>query len=326
MTLGRITNCQQQHAKSRSRRWKSTIIPCVRVIWKYDKSYPAVMLLSKILPIHITLGNGIIGIDGQSSVSDLNWQTIFKIQKADLANIFQLTACLANLSFFKSGITTRSPPKNCEWPCTNLALLIKVCLCLHPDEQVPTLNNSWRIFLTVFQNWSHHYEIYICTKLHNQLKLPPNYQSHDLGVTKPKWGLVTQVLVPGMAGQSYPTRVNTNYPFRVFVFNSICQIFFRRESIGDSKLGSKFRVEGLCGSVQLKSYVFLIFLIGNQEFLFIKLSPLTTMAYSWLLYASFLRTFPTIWLMIELEQLSTASYSISEKNKQLLIVENSISP
>lgn len=127
-----------------------TICYVVKVILRYEKAYPAVVLLSKKLSIHITLGNGIIGIDGQCSVSNLNWQTIFEIQKANLANIFQLTACLANLSFFKSCITTRPPPKNCKWPCTNLALLIKVGLCLHPNMHIPILNNSWNwLFLII---------------------------------------------------------------------------------------------------------------------------------------------------------------------------------
>lgn len=127
-----------------------TMCYVVKVILRYEKAYPAVVLLSKKLSIHITLGNGIIGIDGQCSVSNLNWQTIFEIQKANLANIFQLTACLANLSFFKSRITTRPPPKNCKWPCTNLALLIKVSLRLHPNMHVPILNNSWNwLFLII---------------------------------------------------------------------------------------------------------------------------------------------------------------------------------
>jgi hypothetical protein len=146
----------------------------VKVILRYEKAYPAVVLLSKIFSIHITLGNGIIGIDGQCSVSNLNWQTVFEIQKANLANIFQLAACLANLSFFKSRITTRPPPKNCKWPCTNLALLIKVSSRLHPNMHAPILNSGWNwLFLTyqkklaisdkTFQNWNHYYEIYTCT-------------------------------------------------------------------------------------------------------------------------------------------------------------------
>ena len=121
---------------------------------KKKKTYPAVMLLGKILPIHITLGNGIIGIDWQSSVSNLYRQTIFKIQKANLANIFQLTACLANFSFFKSGITTRPPPENCKRSCTNLAFLIKVCFCLHSNTWVPILNNSWNWPLLGKENWN----------------------------------------------------------------------------------------------------------------------------------------------------------------------------
>lgn len=97
------------------------------------KSYPAVMLLGEILSIDITLGNSIIRIDGQSGVSNLHWQSIFQIQKANLADIFQLTASLTNLCFLISCITTRPPSENRERPCTNLALLviIRFCLCIY---------------------------------------------------------------------------------------------------------------------------------------------------------------------------------------------------
>jgi hypothetical protein len=45
------------------------------------------MLFCKIFAIDITPWNCIIGIDRECCISDLNRQTIFKIQQADLADI-----------------------------------------------------------------------------------------------------------------------------------------------------------------------------------------------------------------------------------------------
>ncbi|KAK2388645.1 CCCH-type zinc fingerfamily protein with RNA-binding domain-containing protein [Trifolium repens] len=89
------------------------------------------MLFSKILPINITLWNGIIRTNTESCVTDLDWKSIFKIQKAYLTNIFQFTTCLADLTFLISCITTRSPSKNSKWPCTYLALFVILSPRLH---------------------------------------------------------------------------------------------------------------------------------------------------------------------------------------------------
>jgi hypothetical protein len=97
----------------------------------YKNTYLAIMLFSKILPINITLWNGIIRTDTESCVTDLDWKSIFKIQKAYLTNIFQFTTCLADLTFLISCITTRSPSKNSKWPCTNLALFVILSPRLH---------------------------------------------------------------------------------------------------------------------------------------------------------------------------------------------------
>ena len=82
------------------------------------------MFLSKIFPIDITLGDGVIAADAKSSITNLYWKTILKIQEANLAYIFQFTACLANLRFFISRIATWSPSKNSKWSCTYLTFLI----------------------------------------------------------------------------------------------------------------------------------------------------------------------------------------------------------
>ncbi|KAK2388642.1 CCCH-type zinc fingerfamily protein with RNA-binding domain-containing protein [Trifolium repens] len=91
------------------------------------------MLFSKILPINITLWNGIIRTDIESCVTDLDRKSIIKIQKAYLTNIFQFTTCLADLTFLMSCfcIRTSSPSKNSRWPCTNLALFAILIPCLH---------------------------------------------------------------------------------------------------------------------------------------------------------------------------------------------------
>lgn len=93
------------------------------------------MLFSKILPVHIALGNSAIRIDGQSSISDLDWQPIFQIKKANLTDIFQLTTCLANLAFLESCIAAGPPSKNCEWSRTNLAFLVIICFCLYSTHK-----------------------------------------------------------------------------------------------------------------------------------------------------------------------------------------------
>jgi hypothetical protein len=51
------------------------------------ETYPPIMLFCKIFAIDITPWNCIIGIDRECCISDLNRQTIFKIQQADLADI-----------------------------------------------------------------------------------------------------------------------------------------------------------------------------------------------------------------------------------------------
>lgn len=99
------------------------------------------MLLSKVFPIHVTLWNGIIGINAQSSVSNLNWEPVLKIQKANLTNIFQLTASLANLGLLISCITTRSPPEHREGPGADFALLIIISLCLHQIKSSMSLRS-----------------------------------------------------------------------------------------------------------------------------------------------------------------------------------------
>lgn len=87
----------------------------------------AVMFLGKIFPIDITLGNGIIGTDAKSSVSNLDRQTILEIQKAYLTYIFQFTASLANLCFLISCISTWSPTENSKRPSTDLTFLVILC-------------------------------------------------------------------------------------------------------------------------------------------------------------------------------------------------------
>ena len=89
------------------------------------------MLLCKVFPVHITLWNGIIRVDTERSITNLNWQTIFKIEKAHLTDIFQLAASLANFTFLVSCIPTRSPPEDREGPSADLALLIIICFGLH---------------------------------------------------------------------------------------------------------------------------------------------------------------------------------------------------
>lgn len=102
----------------------------------FQRTYLTIMLLCKVFPVHIALRNGIIRIDTESSVSDLNWQTIFKIQKTNLANIFQLTASLANFRLLISCITSWPPPENCEWPCAYLALLVIISFCLQRNQKI----------------------------------------------------------------------------------------------------------------------------------------------------------------------------------------------
>ena len=55
------------------------------------------MLFSKKLPIDITLWNRVIRADAESSVTDLNGKTVFKVQQANLTNVLQLRTCLADL-------------------------------------------------------------------------------------------------------------------------------------------------------------------------------------------------------------------------------------
>ena len=110
----------------------ATIYPSINI--KTIGTYLAVMFLCKIFPIDITLGDGIIGIDAKGSISNLNRQTILKIQKAYLTYIFQFTACLANLSFLISCISTRSPSENCKWPCADLTFFIVFCFCLQEEH------------------------------------------------------------------------------------------------------------------------------------------------------------------------------------------------
>lgn len=99
-------------------------------------TYSAVMLFGKVFSVYITLRNSIIGIDTESRIPDLNWQTIFQIQKTHLTNILQLTACLAYLSLLKPCITPRPPPEDRKWSCANLTFLIIICSCLHQSYNI----------------------------------------------------------------------------------------------------------------------------------------------------------------------------------------------
>lgn len=94
------------------------------------------MLLRKVFPIHIALWNGIVRVNTQSSIANLNGQPILKIQKANLTNIFQLTASLAYLSLFVSCITTRPPPEHRKWPSADLTLLIIISFCLQQSKSM----------------------------------------------------------------------------------------------------------------------------------------------------------------------------------------------
>lgn len=92
------------------------------------------MLFSEELPVHIAFWDRIMSTNVERRVSDLNWKTIVKIQETDLAHILQLATCLTNFGFLVSSIPARSPPKNREWSCTDLTLLIIIRLCLHTKK------------------------------------------------------------------------------------------------------------------------------------------------------------------------------------------------
>lgn len=82
------------------------------------------MLLRKVLPVHIALWDGVIGVDRQRRVPDLDGEPILEIQQADLADILQLAAGLANLRLLEPRVSPRTPPEHRERPCADLALLI----------------------------------------------------------------------------------------------------------------------------------------------------------------------------------------------------------
>lgn len=94
-------------------------------------SYLSVMLFSKVLSVDIAFWDGVMSTNVERSVSDLNWKTILKIQKTDLAYIFQLAASLTNFGFLVSSIPAWSPPKHREGSCTYLAFLIIIRSSLH---------------------------------------------------------------------------------------------------------------------------------------------------------------------------------------------------
>lgn len=90
------------------------------------------MLLGEELAIDVASRDEIVGINGESGVSNLNRQAVFEIQEADLADVFQLAASLANLRLLVPGVAAGPPPKYRERAAANLALLVVFGSC-HPD-------------------------------------------------------------------------------------------------------------------------------------------------------------------------------------------------
>lgn len=117
----------------------------------------AILFLSKILSINITPRNSFIGVNGQGCISNLDWQSIFKIKQTHLANIFEFTACLANFSFLVPCITAWSPPENCKWSGANFTLFVKICLRLHPKKiHLNLIPPHMSVFLQAIYKYTFH--------------------------------------------------------------------------------------------------------------------------------------------------------------------------
>lgn len=102
---------------------KTNLLINVRVA---HSSYLPVMLLSEVLSVNITLWDRVMSTNVKRSVPGLNRKTILKIKKTDLTHILQLAASLTNLRLLVSSVSSRSPPKHRERPCTYLAFLVKI--------------------------------------------------------------------------------------------------------------------------------------------------------------------------------------------------------
>ena len=105
-----------------------------------NKTYLTIMLFCKVLTVDITPWNCIIRIDRECRIANLNWQTIFKVQKADLADVFQLAARLADLCLLVPCIPTRSPTEDSKRTRTDLAFLVIFCSQL-PTQTSKLVNN-----------------------------------------------------------------------------------------------------------------------------------------------------------------------------------------
>lgn len=82
------------------------------------------MFLGKVLPIHIALRDGVVGVDRQRRVPDLDGEPVLEIQQADLADVLEFAAGLANLRLLEPRVPPRTPPEHREGPRADLALLV----------------------------------------------------------------------------------------------------------------------------------------------------------------------------------------------------------
>jgi hypothetical protein len=95
-----------------------------------NKTYLAIMLFRKVLAVDITPWNCIIRIDRERRIPNLNWQTIFKIQQADLADVLQLAARLADLRLLIPCIPTGSPTEDGKRPRADFTFFVIICFQL----------------------------------------------------------------------------------------------------------------------------------------------------------------------------------------------------
>lgn len=93
------------------------------------------MFLGEILPIDIALGDGIVGVDGKRRVPNLDGKAVLEIEEADLADVLELAAGLADLRLLEPRVPPRPPPEHGERPRADLALLV-VIRPRHSDVRV----------------------------------------------------------------------------------------------------------------------------------------------------------------------------------------------
>lgn len=82
-------------------------------------------------------------------ITYLNWQTIFQIQQARLANILQLATSLTYLRLLEPHTSTRTPSEDCKRPSADLALFAILLLRLNRHKQHQLLQKEEERKLTI---------------------------------------------------------------------------------------------------------------------------------------------------------------------------------